>query len=119
MEAMVRFSPVSGTASCNGGDGEQLEEGGQSLFAEALALGVVAGGAFEDGLGDFEGDGGAAEVFVWVGAAGLVGVEDGEGFGDAFDAVGEMVVGDDEVEADAFGFGGGGEGADAGVDADD
>ncbi len=33
--------------------------------------------------------------------------------------VGEVVVGDDEVEAEGLGFGGGGEGADAGVDADD
>jgi hypothetical protein len=32
------------------------------------------------------------------------------------DVVGEVVVGDDEVEAEGLGFGGGGEGADAGVD---
>ena len=34
-------------------------------------------------------------------------------------AVGEVVVGDDEVEAEGAGFGGCGEGADAGVDGDD
>ena len=39
--------------------------------------------------------------------------------GNAFDAVGQVVVGDDEVEAESLGFYGGGKGADAGVDGDD
>jgi hypothetical protein len=37
----------------------------------------------EDGLGEFEGDGCAAEEFFRIGAAGLVGIEDGEGVGDS------------------------------------
>ncbi len=32
------------------------------------------------------------------------GVDDGDGLGDAFDAVGQVVVGDDEVEAEGLGF---------------
>ena len=68
---------------------------------------------------ELEGDAGAAEMLVRVGAAGLRGVDDRDGFGNAFDAVGQVVVGDDEVEAERFGLVGGGEGADAGVDRDD
>ena len=70
-------------------------------------------------VGEFEGDGCAAEGFEGVGAACLGGIDDGEGFGDAQGVVGEMVVGDDEVEAEELRFVGCGKGADAGVDADD
>ena len=70
-------------------------------------------------MGEFEGYGGSAEIFVGVGAVGLGGVDYGDGVGDAEGYVGEVVVGDDEVEAEGFGLVGGGEGADAGVDADD
>ena len=107
------------------GDGEELEEAGEELFADAgeffgrCTAGAVGCGRLKDGLCELEGDGGSAELFVGIGAAGLVGVEDGEGLGDAGAGVGKVVVGDDEVEAEAGGFFGGGEGADAGVDGDD
>ena len=61
----------------------------------------------------------AAKVLVRVGAADLGGIYDGHGLRDAFDAVGEVVVCDDEVEAERLGFGRGREGTDAGVDRDD
>ena len=55
-------------------------------------------------MGEFEGYGCSAEIFVGVGAVVLGGVDDGEGVGDAEGFVGEMVVGDDEVEAEGCGF---------------
>ena len=52
-------------------------------------------------------------------AAGLVRIEDGERARHAEFRFGQMVVGDDEVEAEFGGGIGGGKGANAGVDADD
>ncbi len=86
-----------------------------------MGFGVFGGlgGGEQERVGEFEGDGCAAEGFEGVGAVCLGGIEDGDGFGDADGDVGKVVVGDDEVEAEGFGFVGSGEGADAGVDADD
>ena len=120
---MARFSPVSGTESAMVAMATSLrKEGRRTWFGAGAERGGVGGersGGEQKRVGEFEGDGGSAEVFVGVGAAGLVGVDDGEGVGNAADLVGQMVVGDDEVEAEGAGFVGGGEGADAGVDGDD
>ncbi len=51
-------------------------------------------------------------------ATGLVGIDDGNGLGDAL-RLRQVMVGDDEIDATALGCLGGGEGADAGVNADD
>ena len=82
----------------DGGDGCHFEEAGQSFFAGAHGV-----AAFEDGLRELEGDGCAAEGFLRIAAAGLVGIEDGERDGDGVIGSGEVVVGDDEVEAEACG----------------
>ena len=58
-------------------------------------------------------------MLVGIGAAGLRGVDDGDGLGYARHAVGQVMVGDDEVEAERFGFLGRGKGANACVDRDD
>ncbi len=88
----------------DGGDGDELEEGGEEdavgAGLEGCGVGGERRGGEEQGVGEFEGDGGAAEVLVGVGAAGLGGVDDGEAVGEcAVAGVGEVVVGDDEVEA--------------------
>jgi len=98
----------------DGGDGGHFEKAGESLFAGA---GQVA--ALEDGLGEFESDGRAAEGFLWVRAVGLIGIEDGEGVGKLIAGGAEMVVGNDEVEAEAAGSERLSEGAHAGVNGDD
>jgi hypothetical protein len=107
----------------DGGDGNELEEGGDetALEAEALGFGVFAcvGCGEQEGVGEFEGDCCAAEGFEGVGAVSLSGVQDGNGFGNASCIVGEMVIGDDQIDSEGFCFGGSGEGADAGVYADD
>ena len=97
----------------DGGDSNHLEEGGENLVAGA---GLVF--ALEQGLGEFEGDGSAAEGLFRVLAAGLVGVEDGEGIGDSVAGVGQVMVGDDEVEAEAAGGVGFSKGAHPGVHGD-
>ncbi len=115
--------PVERHGVGDGGDGDELEEGGNEAAVETQALDFGIGGGLcgceQEGVGQFEGYGGSAEIFERVGAAGLCGIDDGERFGDALSVVGEVVVGDDEVEAEGFCFGCGGEGADAGVYADD
>jgi hypothetical protein len=98
----------------DGGDGGHLEKAGEGFFAGA---GRIA--AFEDGLGQLEGDGRSAERFFRIRAAGLVGVEDGQRMGHGVVGLGEVMVGDDEVEAQllrGFSFG---EGPHAGIDRDD
>jgi len=85
---------LEGDSVCDGGDGGHFEKAGQSFFA--CARGVAA---FEHGLGEFERDGCAAERFFRIRAAGLIGIEDGEGDGDGVIGLGKVVVGDDEVEA--------------------
>ena len=82
----------------DGGDGGHFEEAGQGFFAGASGV-----AAFEDGLRELERDGCAAEGFLRIGAAGLVGIEDGERDGYRVVRFGEVVVGDDEVEAEACG----------------
>ena len=52
-------------------------------------------------------------------ASGLVGIQNGQCLRNAFVRFGQMMVGDDEIHANAFGCVGGGEGANAGVDGDD
>ena len=74
---------------------------------------------FEQGLGELEGDSRAAEVLAGVVAARLVGIENGEGGRKTSGRVGEVVIGDDQVDAQSGGGLGGGEGADSGIDADD
>ena len=98
----------------NGGDGGHLEEAGQGFFAGARGV-----AALENSLSELEGDGCAAKGFFRVGAAGLVGIEDGERVGDGVAGLEQMVVGDDEVEAEAAGGFCFSEGAHAGVDGDD
>ncbi len=62
---------------------------------------------------------GAAEVLAGVAAAVLVGIEHGERGRQASGCVRQMMVGDDEVDAESRGRFGRGEGANAGIDADD
>jgi hypothetical protein len=73
----------------------------------------------EERVSEFEGDCGAAKRFEWIGAVFLSWIEDCDCVGDAYDAVGEMMVRDDEVHAESPGLFCSGEGTDAGVDADD
>ena len=56
-----------------------LRKDGRRFRAEDGVFGWTGGRGFEQGLREFEADGGAAKLFEGVGAAGLVGVEDGEG----------------------------------------
>ena len=98
----------------DGGDGGHFKEAGQGFFA-----GTDGVAPFQNGLGELEGDGGAAEGFFRVSAAGLVGVENGEGVGDGVRGFEEVMVGDDEVEAESAGCFRFGEGAHAGVNGDD
>ena len=104
---------------CNGSDGDQFEEAGDQCFAQALLLRGCRGMGSEQGVRELEGHAGSAKILIRVRAAGLVGVEDRDGLRDAFALVGEVVVGDDQVQAECGGFACGGEGADAGVDRDD
>ena len=57
-------------------------------------------------------------MFVRIRAAGPIGIYDGQGVRDG-GVVGEVMVGDDEVEAEDAGFSGFSYGTDACVDADD
>ncbi len=62
---------VQGDRIGNGGDGSHLEKAGQSFFAGA---GLIA--AFKNSLGELERNCRAAEKFLRIWAAGLVGVQD-------------------------------------------
>ena len=98
----------------DGGDGSHFEKAGQRLFAGARG---IAG--LKERLRQFERDSCAAEGLFRIAAAGLIGIQDGQRVGDAIVGGGEVVVGDDEIEAEAargFRFG---KGAHAGVDGDD
>ena len=111
-----------GVGDC--GDGYELEERGEDDGAETGAgdggVGLRLGVGGEEGVRELEGDGGSAEALVRVRAVGLGWVDDGKGFGDAGDLVGEVVVGDDEVEGRGLWLHRRrSEGADAGVDTDD
>ena len=107
----------------DGGDGDELEEAGQEARVEVVeggaGIGLGPGVSEKEGMGEFEGDGGAAEALEGVLASGLGGVDDGDRMGQAGEVVREVVIGDDEVEAESFGLGRGREGADAGVNGDD
>ena len=103
----------------DGRDGDELEEAGDEDVTEAVLFGNRADVRREQGVRQFEGDAGPAEMFVRVRAVRLGRVDDGEGFGKSGGAVGQVVVGDDEVETQGPGFFSGGEGANAGVNRDD
>jgi hypothetical protein len=97
----------------NGGDGDQFEK----RFEDSVKAGFGPAGAGQDGVSEFEGDSGAAEVGVRVIAIGATGVDDGEGRGEG--GFGEVVVCDDDVDIEFAGAADGGFGADAVIDADD
>ena len=99
---MTRFSPFSGTASAMVAMAAILRKLGSSFVARAL--GVVA---LEQRLRQFERDGGAAERFFGIAAARLVGIEDRQRRREGHrPPTREVMVGDDEVEAEApRGFG--------------
>ena len=112
--AMVRFSPRRGTASAMVAMAAILRKLG-SVFSRARRR--IA--ALEQRLRELERDGCAAERFFRIRAAGLIGIQDGERGGKRVVRVGQVVVGDDEIEAQparGFRFG---KGAHAGVDGDD
>ena len=97
---------VEGHGVSDGGDGRHLEKAGQNFFAQASGIaakrfGLVETGLLKQRLGELERDGSAAEAFFGIGAARLIRVEDGEGNGKRVVGVGQVVVGDDEVEAEA------------------
>ena len=63
----------------DGGDGRHLEKAGQSFFAQASGIAANSRSRLlEQRLRELERDGRAAEGFFWIGAAGLIRVEDGE-----------------------------------------
>ncbi len=103
----------------DGSDAEELKEGWEGLGAKSFLVFGGLGGGFEQGLREFEGHAGAAEGLGGIGIAGLVGVEDGDGAGESVGIVGQMVVGDDEVEAEGLGVLGFGESAHSGIHTDD
>src|SRR4029077_19851959 len=92
-----------------GADGGDLEERRKKR---------TAAGFFEKCLSQHESDTRAAEIIAWIRTPGLIWIENSVGAGGTF-GTGQMVVGDDKVEAKAAGGFGGGKGADAGIDADD
>ncbi len=69
-------------------------------------------------MGDFERYAGSAELFVGILASRLIGIDDRQRAGNAVGSR-QVMVGDDQVDAEALRGFGGGEGADAHVDADD
>ena len=122
---------AEGNGVGDGSDGRHLEKTRQRLLAGADGI-----AALEQRLRELERDGGAAEGFLRVGAAGLIGIEDsergGNGVVDGATPHGrrpvwpkwrpgsgrQVMVGDDEVEAEAargFRFS---EGPHAGIDGD-
>ena len=68
---------TQGNGVSNGGDGGHFEKAGQYFFARARRVATL-----EQGLRELECDGRAAQRFLRISAAGLVGVEDGERVGD-------------------------------------
>ncbi len=95
-------------------DHQHLQERGQQFFAGALGV-----ACFEQRLRQLECHACAAEMLAGIGAIRLVGVEDGERLGQPHGGLGQMVIGDDQIQREPRGFLGGGKGADAGVHADD
>ena len=106
---------AEGNGVGDGGDGRHFEKAGQSFFAAASGI-----AALEQRLGELERDGRAAEDLFWIGACRVdSGFRMARAAGRVSCASGKMVIGDDEVEAEAargFSFS---EGAHAGVDGDD
>ena len=66
----------------DGGDGRHFEKAGQGFFAQASGIAADWFRFLEQGLRELEGDGRSAERFFWIGAAGLIRIEDGEGGGE-------------------------------------
>ncbi len=98
----------------DGGDGRHFEKAWQQFVTRAV--GVVA---LEQGLSELQSDRCAAERLLWITAVVLIRIEDGQRNRNSVVRARKMVVGDDEVEAEAlrgFGFG---KGAHAGVYSDD
>jgi hypothetical protein len=77
-------------------DGNQIEE---VLQEAARGVGILCAAA-QEGMGELEGQARAAEFIEGVGAIGLFGVDDGEGARGR--AVGLVVIGDDDVHAEAL-----------------
>ena len=71
----------------------------------------------EQGLHELESDADAAESFVGIGTVRAVGIENGER--GRQDALGQVMIGDDDVHAERTGAFDDGGGADSGVHADD
>ena len=69
-------------------------------------------------VGEFESDARAAKLFIGILATLLIRIDDGHRVGHAI-GTGEVMVGDDQVDAEASRGFSGGEGADAHVNADD
>lgn len=73
---------------------------------------------FEKRLRQFESHTGSTEVLAWVAAAGLIGIEDGQRFGNAEGGFRQMVISDDQVQPQSLCRFRRGEGADSGIHAD-
>ncbi len=103
------------------GDGHQLEERGQQHAAGARAEGVgirrQRRGGGQQRLRQLERNRRSAQVLVGIGTSRLRGIYDCQRVGDCR-AVGRVVVGDDEVEAERARLRGLGDGADSRVHAD-
>ncbi len=97
----------------DGGDGGELHE---RIEHFALALGRHRGGEKES-FGELEGNTCTAEVLIGVRAAGLIGIDDSDGGRDF--GFGEVMVRDDDVDAEGAGMLDDGTGADSGIDTDD
>ena len=110
---MARFSPRSGTASAMVAIARSLRNDGRILVRALRGL------RFEQRLGELEGDSRAAEVFAGVDTICAVRIEHGKRGRQASGFIGQVMVGDDEVDAESCGGLGRGKGANAGVDADD
>ena len=111
---MVRFSPRRGTASAMVAMAAILRKLGSVLSRVRIAVAPL-----EQSLRQLERNGSAAEGFLRIGAARLIGIEDGERLWQPFVPVKQMVIGDDEVQAQpvrCFRFS---KGAHPGVDGDD
>ena len=111
---MTRFSPLQRNGVGDGGDGGHLQKTGQSLFAGA---GRVA--PLQQRLRQLHRNGRAAEKFFRISAGGLVGIENGQRVGHGIAGLQQMMVGDDQVQAQAARGFGLGKGSHAGVHRND
>ena len=100
------------------GDFDQVGSDAQGHQVEAV-IGAHRGQPepFGQGLGQLERHATTAELLEGIGATGLFGVEDGVGFG--HDRPGQVVVADDDIDAQGFGFGHAFDGPNATIEGDD